>query len=287
MKKLLFYLSLVLLVLSSSSMAQDESVSGDSTEVFLIDSFITPELPHTFRLTFYTSDSCKSRVVMAGKYEFIVSSNYAEEHKAEIDLTDLEFDSTDIPFVVYVENKDGKTSRSEDFEVAYPVDNQASEVQQGGSSLLMMCCFGGVIFGLPSPGYVTWGGKSYFSLTKEIPILSLVTNNYKYPVGYFSVEYSYIFQLIQEERNFLRFGYKHIFQLPYLEYVSPGINVFTNLGGFNGISPELSVGFFKLYDIFTFYTKYRYNFKPGQAGSDFHEIMLGIYSGFFTFHLNL
>ncbi|MGE5430431.1 MAG: hypothetical protein ACM3QX_05115 [Syntrophomonadaceae bacterium] len=287
MKNVLFFLSLFLLSFYSSSRAQDESASGDSIEVFLIDSYITPEVPHKFRLTFYTSDSCKSRLVIQGKYEFIVSKDYVEEHKAEIDLTDLKFDSTDIPFVIYVEGKNGKTNASEGFEVAYPVFNQSEEVKQGGSSLVMMCCFGGVIFGLPAPGYVSWGGKSYFSLTKEIPLVSLQTSSYKYPVGYFSVEYSYIFQLKQEDRNFLRFGYKHLFQVPYLEYVSPGLNGFSNLGGFNGISPEISVGLFKLYDIFTFYTKYRYNFKPGQAGSDFHEIMLGLYSGFFTFHLNI
>lgn len=286
MKKVLFSLALILLVCSSWSNAQDEPASGDSIEVFLIDSYITPEVPHKFKLTFYTSDSCKSRLVMQGKYEFIISKDFAEEHKAEIDLTNLQFDSTDVPFVIYVEGKNGKTNASEGFEVAFPVENQAAE-KEGGSSLLMMCCFGGVIFGLPAPGYVTWGGKSYFSLTKEIPIVSLQTSNYKYPVGYFSVEYSYIFQLEQADRNFLRFGYKHIFQVPYLEYVSPGLNGFSNLGGFNGISPEISVGLFKLYDIFTFYTKYRYNFKPGQAGSDFHEIMLGLYSGFFTFHLNI
>ncbi|HEX2868858.1 MAG TPA: hypothetical protein VHO03_17595 [Ignavibacteriales bacterium] len=287
MKKLLFYLALIFLSFYSSSLAQDEETPGDSIEVFLVDSYITPEVPHKFRLTFYTSDSCKSRLVMAGKYEFVISNEFKEEHKAEIDLTNLKFDSTDIPYVVYVKDKNGKTSTSETFEVSFPVNNQTAEVSQGGSSLFLMCCFGGVIFGLPAPGYVSWGGKSYFSLTKEIPIVSLVTNNYKYPVGYFSVEYSYIFQLEQQSRNFIRAGYKHIFPVPYLEYVSPGLNAFSNLGGFNGISPEVSVGFFKLYDIFTFYAKYRYNFKPGQSGSDFHEIMLGLYSGFFTFHLNI
>ena len=286
MKKILFGLALTFFAFYSSSWAQDEPAPGDSIEVFLIDSYITPEVPHKFRLTFYTSDSCKSRVVMDGKYEFIISPDYTEEHKADIDLTNLKFDSTDVPFVIYVEGKNGKTNVSDDFEVAFPVESQA-ETKGGSSSLVVMCCFGGVIFGLPAPGYVYWGGKSYFSLAKEIPIISLQTSSYKYPIGYFSVEYSYIFQLEQEDRNFLRFGYKHIFQVPYLEYVSPGLNAFTNLGGFNGISPEVSVGLFKLYDIFTFYTKYRYNFKPGQSGSDFHEIMFGLYSGFFTFHLNL
>lgn len=287
MKKILFYLIFMPAVFCSYSWAQDEPASaGDSIEVFLIDSYITPEMPHKFKLTFYTSDSCKSRVVMGGKYEFVVSKDYAEEHKAEIDLTNLQFDSTDVPFIIYVEGKNGKTNASESFEVAYPVENQ-TEVKNGGSSLLVMCCFGGVIFGLPSPGYISWGGKSYFSLTKEIPILSLLTSSYKNPVGYFSVEYSYIFQLDKEDRNFLRFGYKHIFPLPYIEYVSPGLNAFSNLGGFNGISPEVSLGLLKIYDVFTLYTKYRYNVKPGQSGSDFHEIMIGLYSGFFTFHLNL
>ncbi|MGE5399892.1 MAG: hypothetical protein ACM3S2_05790 [Ignavibacteriales bacterium] len=285
MKKLLFYLFLVFLTYSAGLYAQENTGEGDSTEVYLIDSYITPEVPHRFILTFFTNDSCKSKVIMDGKYEFIVSGNFAEEHKTEIDVTGLKFDTTDVPFVIYVENKNGTSNRSEQYEVALPTANGQLEVKGGSSNLFMMCCFGGTIFGLPAPGYVSWGGKSFFSLTKEIPIISFQTSNYKLPVAYVSLEYSYIFNA--PVRNFVRAGYKHIIQIPYLEYISPGINGFSNLNGFNGVSPEVSIGLFKIYDVFTVYTKYRYNFKPGESGSDFHEITIGVYSGFFTFHVNL
>ncbi|MGE5498319.1 MAG: hypothetical protein ACM3Q2_09625, partial [Syntrophothermus sp.] len=200
------------------------------------------------------------------------------------DITGMKFDSSDVQFTVYTIDKNGVLDSSEVYDVALP-GALGEEVTQANSNLFLMCCLGGTVFLLPSPTFVSWDQQSYFSLTKEIPILSLQTANYKYPIGYFAVEYSYIFSA--PKKNFFRAGYKHIFQIPYIEYVSPGINWFSDLKGFNGLSPELSVGFFKIYDLFTFYAKYRYNYKPGDFGGDFHEISLGLYSGFFTFHLTM
>jgi hypothetical protein len=106
--------------------------------------------------------------------------------------------------------------------------------------------------------------------------------SYKYPSGYIAAEYSHIFGAPQ--KNFLRLGYKHIMEIPGIEYVSPGLNVFTNFSGFNGVSPELSVGLFKIFNTFTVYTRYRFNFKPGETESNFHEFSIGLYSSFFSFY---
>jgi hypothetical protein len=79
-------------------------------------------------------------------------------------------------------------------------------------------------------------------------------------------------------------GYKHLIEVPGIEYVSPGVNGFTNLKGFNGISPELSMGLFKIFDTFTVYSRLRYNFQPGRRNSEFSEISIGLYSGFFAIY---
>ncbi|MEI7812035.1 MAG: hypothetical protein WCJ01_06370 [Ignavibacteria bacterium] len=288
MKKVLFFLVFTLFGSFQNSFSQEDTTeSKGKIEVFLIDSYITPEKPRKFILTFYTSDSCRSRIMLDNKYAFEISPVPAGEHKAEIDVSALKFDSTDIPFVIHILDKDGVADSSEKYEVAVPnyLKQEATAAEGAGSNLFLMCCLGGTVFGLPSPTYVVWGGNRYFSLSKEIPVLSLQTRSYKYPTGYFSVEYSYIFDA--PKKNFLRAGYKHIFDMPYIEYLSPGVNFFTDLKGFNGISPEISVGWFKIYDLFTLYTRYRYNYKPGESGGDFHELSVGLYSGFFTFHLTL
>lgn len=283
MKNLFLYFFLLTAIFSVNCKAQ-ENGQADSIEVFLIDSFITPEVPHKFLLSFYTSDSCKSKVILAGKYKYDISKEFVSEHKTEIDVSKLKFDSSDVYFYIYVTGADGKTYSSERYEVALPVEDQ-QQVSGSHSNVILMCCLGGTIFGLPSPTYVSMNNKSYFGLTKEIPIISFVTNNYKYPLGYFSAEYAYIFQA--PEKNFARLGYKQIIEIPYIEFISPGLNGFTNFKGFNGISPELSLGLFNVYDVFTVIAKYRYNFKPDEAGRNFHELSIGLYSGFFTFHINL
>jgi hypothetical protein len=280
MKKL-FFIIIVLAFCNVKNMIAQQDVT-DSTEVFLIDSYVTPETPNKFVLSFITSKPCISRVILQDKYEYKVSEVYSEDHKASIDVSTLKFDSSFIPFVIYVKDSLGNESTSEKYDVALP--NAQKEIIVEKSNYLFMCCLGGVIFGFPSPTMVIADGKQYFSLTKEIPVFSFHAFNSRYPVGYFTVEYSYIFNA--ETRNYFRTGYKHVFEIPYLEYVSPGVNWFTNFKGFNGISPEISIGIVKFYDVFTVFTKYRYNFKPNDKSRDFHEISVGLYSSFFSLNLN-
>jgi len=65
--------------------------------------------------------------------------------------------------------------------------------------------------------------------------------------------------------------------------------IYRDIPDFNtnqGISPELSVGLFTIKDTFTFYARYRYNLKLHTEGTNFHEITIGLYSGFFSLYLD-
>jgi hypothetical protein len=271
-------LTLILLLFSSGQLLYAQEFE-DSVEVYLIDSYVTPETPHRFILSFFTSEPAVSRVLIDDKDEFQVSESLTDNHKIEIDITGLRFIEDTVPFFIIGEDSAGNESYSERYEFELPYESKV----EGGSDFLTLCLFGGVVFGIPSPVYVQMNGESYFSLAKEIPVIFLRSGGLGYPMGYFSAEYAHIFNA--PVRNFLRIGYKHIIQIPALEYVAPGINGFTNFKGYNGISPEVSIGLYKFFNVFTLYTRYRFNAKPGEAGSEFHEISLGLYSGFFAIYL--
>jgi hypothetical protein len=275
MRNIFVFFLLLFFSVPSVLNAQDE----DSIEVFLIDSYVTPELPHRFILSFFTSEGARSKVMIDDNYEFTVSDTLTDNHKTEIDVTDLDFMTATVPYFIIVENADGKKYYSEKYEFELPYETKV----KGGSGMFTMCLFGSVVFILPSPTYVRMDQANYFSLTKEVPLIFIRSSGLGYPTGYFSAEYSHIFNA--PVKNLLRLGYKHLIDIPGIEYISPGLGGFTNFKGFNGISPELSLGLFKLYNVFTVYTRYRYNTKPGSAGSEFHEISIGLYSGFFAVYL--
>jgi hypothetical protein len=248
-------------------------------EFYLIDNYVTPEQPHRFILSFFTSDNAKTKVMIDDKDEYIVSETLIDNHKIEIDISKLTFSNTIIPFFMTAEDSAGNKYYSERYEFELPYETEV----KSGSGILTFCLFGGVVFGLPSPVYVRMNEENYFSLTKEIPLVFLKSTGLGYPTGYFSAEYSHIFNA--PVKNFLRAGYKHLIEVPGIEYVSPGLNGFTNFNGFNGISPELSIGLFRIYNVFTVYSRYRFNVKPGTGGNEFHEVSLGLYSGFFAIYL--
>ena len=277
MQKHLILLLISFLIFSSVKVfAQQNNIDADSVEVYLIDSYVTPEKPHNFVLSFFTSAPCKAKVNIANKYYFDVSNKLTANHKIKIDISKLDFTSKDVPFVITVTDSAGRTFKSEQYDFELPKEIKV----KSESSFLMLCLFGGAVFALPSPTYVWDNNNSYFSLTKEIPLFSIRSSDFGYPVGYFSIEYSHVFNA--DIKNYFRVGYKHIFRIPGLQYVSPGINGFTNFKGFNGISPEVSVGLVRILNAFTVYTRYRFNFKPGDSAHNFSEISIGLYSGFFS-----
>lgn len=267
----------MLLAISTLSAQTDSTAYGD-VEIFVIDSYITQEKPYKFSLSFFTSDSTVSKLYLLNDREYIVSEKFTDNHKFEIVLDELFYYSQVIKYFVFVRDINGRESRSQLYEVEIPVTIVVENLSDSG--LLQICCLGGVIFGLPSPTIIFRENKHYFSLTKEIPIFSFYSGGYNYPFGYIGVEYAYIFNY--EKKNFLRVGYKQIFQLDYLEYFSAGLNVFTDFKGYNGVSPELSLGLLKIQNVFTLFTRYRFNFQPGKDGTGFHEFSIGLYSNFFS-----
>lgn len=268
---------LFLVFLCITGFAQNDLAEDDSIEVYVIDSFIPPDNPNVFNLSFFTSEPAKSKVILDDEYEFEVSKLLSESHKIEIDISKLKFKSKYVSYVISVEDSSGNINMSDKYEF-----EMREEIQlEGDSNFLLLCLFGGVVFLLPSPVYVITENDNYFSLTKEIALFTF-RGSFRYPSGYIAAEYSHIFD--SPHKNFLRLGYKHLVETPVLEYVSPGINGFTNFKGFNGISPELSIGWIKIFNTFTVYTRYRYNFKPGEPGSNFHEVSLGLYSSFFSIY---
>lgn len=273
--KLFSFIVLCFVLVNIPLSAQNEIVYEDSIEVYVIDSFSPPDNPEIFILSFFTSEPAKSKVIFDGEHEFVISAELSESHRIEINLIELEFTSQYVPYIIYVEDSIGNINRSEklDLEVREEI------IVRGGSNILTLCLFGGTVFLLPSPVLVLT--ENYFSLTKEIALLTF-RGSFRYPAGYVAAEYSHIFKAPQ--KNFLRLGYKHIIEIPGIEYISPGLSGFTNFKGFNGISTELSIGWFKIASTFTLYTRYRHNFKPGESGSNFHEISLGLYSSFFSIY---
>ena len=266
---------MLLFVLLSSDKLSSQT---DSIEVYLIDAYCSREMPYTFKLSFYTSDLCKSKVVLEDEYEFVVSDEFADMHKADININDLTFNDKFVNFKIVTETGTGAIFKSENFDFDLPFEPQIKE----GSDLFTLCLFGSAIFLLPYPGYVYDGNSSYFSLTKEIPVLSFRSKSLNYPAGYISLEYSYIFNA--DNPSYLRAGYKRIFDVSEIQYISPGLSLYTNFNVNQGISPELSLGLFTIEETFTFYVRYRYNFALHNSGTNFQEFYIGLYSAFFSFY---
>lgn len=253
---------------------------SDSIEVYLIDAYCTREMPYTFKLSFYTSEECKSKVILDEKYDFDISTEMTDFHKKEIDINNISFSGKIVYFTIETETESGQISKSEKFDFDLPFEPKI----ESGSDLFTLCLFGSVIFLLPYPSYAFDSNSGYFSLTKEIPFISFRSRNLNYPAGYLSVEYSYIFN--NDNPSYLRLGYKRLFEIPHIEYLSPGISLYTNFDINQGISPELSAGLFTIKDTFTFYVRYRYNFTLHTNGTNFQEINIGLYSGFFSLYLD-
>ena len=252
----------------------------DTIEVELIDAYCTRDIPYTFKLSFYTSELCRSKVILENEFEFDVSKELTDFHKIDLDISKLDFKQQVVNFVIVTEDSLGNKFTSETYDFDLPFEPKI----KSGSSLFTLCLFGTAIFLVPYPGYAFNGNKSFFSLTKEIPVISFRSRSLNYPSGYLSLEYSYIFNA--EDPSYLRVGYKKLIEMPYTKYVSPGLSAYTNFNKNYGLSPEVSVGLFTIKDTFTFYVRYRYNIHLSSDGTNFQEINLGLYSGFFSFYLD-
>ncbi|MCX6171035.1 MAG: hypothetical protein NTX65_17000 [Ignavibacteriales bacterium] len=246
----------------------------------MIDSYITPETPNKFVLSFFTSDSCTSKLTINHTNTMDVSKTLSENHKIELELGKLKIGSREINYQINVFDRNGKETSSDQLIVRLPEGLVITREQNPG---LFSICLGGIVFAIPSPTYVNAKDGNYWSLSKEIPLINFYSIGYNYPSGYLSLEYSHLPKA--ERKNFLRFGYKQIIQIPLIKYVSPGLSAFTDFKGYSGVGAEISFGLFQIQNVFTFYTRYRYNFQLIEGGRDFHEISAGLYSNFFTLNL--
>ena len=259
--------------------AQVDSSFAAQNEIFVIDSYITPEIPHKLVVSFSTSDSCTSIILLKNIQTFVVSNSFTDNHKIEIELQGYKVDSAIIKYQINARTKSGAESQSEEFEVELPKEIVLSEENDVNWTQM---CIGGLIYALPTLEYVQMDGGEHLGLSKEIALWSFSSNGYNYPQGYIGVEYSHY--LGADKKNFLRLGYKHVFQLEQLKYISPGLSVFGDFKGYNGLSAEVSLGLFQIKNVFTLYTRYRYNFQLKSGNNDFNEFSLGLYTNFFSFN---
>ena len=129
---------------------------------------VKQEPPYIFILSFYTSEVCLSNVIIDNKYEYLVSNGLSEAHSAKIDITALNFLERNVNFVIETIDSLGNKYKSEEFEFDLPYE----PIIKDGSSIWTLCLFAGSVFLLPMPGYVNANGNNYYSLTKEIPVVS-------------------------------------------------------------------------------------------------------------------
>ncbi len=275
-KKNIISIIIVLVTLSTSLHSQVVV-----PEIFIIDAFVTPETPHTLKLSYFTSEEVKTQVIIDEKYTIDVSEEFIEDHSAEIDFTNYSFYEKFVPYQIISEMRNGELFESEIFELVLPYD-EFIETKEGDNPISTIL-FGVFLYLLPSPNMLLTENDNYFSLTKELPIVTFYSSGYNYPSGNISLEYTHIYE--SSINNFFRLGYKHFIPIDVFEYISPGLTGFTNFNGFNGIGGEVSLGLFKFYDVFTVYSQYRYNVKPSETNQYFHEISIGLYSHFFTIGL--
>jgi hypothetical protein len=117
MKKLIILVLFTTIIINNSFAQQiDEHI-----EVFLIDAYATPEIPHMFVLSFFTSVPAATKVILEKKYEYEVSAELTELHNIRIDLTDLSFENKTVKFTI--ESTDSLGSKSindeNDFELPF------------------------------------------------------------------------------------------------------------------------------------------------------------------------
>lgn len=258
---------------------------SDSVEVFVIESFVSAENPGVFQITFNTSIPCKSKVLIANKFTVPVSDTLTDTHKKSIDISKFHFDSLNTTFKAVLTDANGHVQESDAFEIQLPErEEKTVEVKGGG---LTSCFLGGLIYLIPNPtlNILTENNKlkSYWGVSKELPIFSRYEGGYNFPESFISAEYSYIPQF--DHKNYIRLGYKKLFETGVGDFLVIGLNGFSNFRGSNGISPDVSWGLFEIKDGFTLYIRYRYNTDFSKPRMEFSEVSLGLYSWFFSAHL--
>ena len=278
MKNIFSLIIIILLFCSVSSYSQ--TIEKNTAEIFVVDSYVSDKLPHKFHLYFFTDDSVKSEIIIDGKYKKKISNKFTTNHKFEMDFTKLNFDSAKVPFKVLITYPNGTVKSSDIFTVELPYNALELKAETPG---LFQMCLGGTLFLLPSTALVFKNGKSNLSLTFEFPVISFYSDGFNYPSGYISAGYSH--QFGTDKKNYFKLGYKKIFDGKFLEFISPGLDLFSNFKGSSGIAPEITIGLLKITGVFTLYTRYNYSFLFENSENNFQEISIGLFTNFFSINL--
>jgi len=264
---------LILTLLVISNLSAQENV-----EIIVMDSYVTPEYPHLLKISFFTTEKCQSEIIL-NKNTYSISKNWVEDHEFSLPIDDINFEDSFVKFKIIAIDSNGNKYFNDENGFELP---EANIIQSNDNPGYFNLCIGGIVYLLPSFSLAKNNDKYSFSFTKELPVAAFSKLGSSYPTSYFSLEYSYIFDF--KAKNYLRIGYKYLLEPGVVEYLSFGINGVTDFKGFNGFSPEISLGLFKVSNAFTLYTRYRYNFKP-KSKWNFHDISMGIMAYFFSFHL--
>lgn len=275
-KHIAFFALLSCILTISPLLAQEE---GGEVEVFMVESFIPPEDASHFHLAFYTTEQYKSKIVFADGKEAVINDSLSENHKIVLDISKVRVDSGLIKYLFVFTAEDGSTLQSENYDVRVPVEEKQTEQRSGGTEF-MSCIYGGIIYLIPVIDYNIFSGSSKFGFSKELPVVSFFSGGFNYPVHYASVEYSHIPQA--QPKNLFRVGWKYVYQVPFGEYVSPGLTAFTDFMGTNGIAPEVTWGMFSFREVFTVFARARYNTTFQNSG--YSTLSVGLASWFFSMH---
>ena len=250
----------------------------DSIEVFVIDSFFKRE-NNSFVLSFYTSSLCKSVLILDNKNNYPVSEDLTDNHSIEVDLTKYNSNRSYIEYYLLLTDENNYQHKSEVFELEF----RSELVVSSSQSSLYSCLFGAVVFLIPSPSYINAHSIEFFRLKKEISLFTWYSGGFNHPAGALNIGYAYTFQDFAP-RNILLLNYKHIIEIPAVEYISPSIGGFTNFKGNSGASTGLSLGLFNIYNVFTLELSGHYFFNPLKKGTEYWDISIGLFSSFFSLH---
>ena len=140
-------LLLFFLLFISKSFAETAAAEADSAEIYLLDSYIAPEKPTIFHLSFITSEPCKSILFLDGNYEFVISDTLTDSHAKDIDLSGHEYSSKSVPFYIIAIDSAGKKSKSDIFDLDFP---KKIKMQKESNFLLLGVFFAAQLL-VPTP----------------------------------------------------------------------------------------------------------------------------------------
>ncbi|MBN8544825.1 MAG: hypothetical protein J0L60_01725 [Ignavibacteria bacterium] len=250
----------------------------DSVGVYVIESYVREEEKNEIVIYFFTTSPAKASVVFEGKQRFVVSDTLGESFRFTTDVSNVKASSQLLKVIIYVEDALGNKSSSEEFEIKLPFEPQIEGTWLG---YLTDCTLGGLAFLVPSVGTSLFKNENRFSFFKEIPVVVFQSEISELPWMAFSLEYAHTPDIDFRNRFFA--GVKFPFDVPIIKYAAPGISYTTNFLGVNGISPEISLGFFEIFRVINFNLKARYNYFPSAEGLNHFDINIGLTSYFLTF----